>query len=135
MKKIIVVSMIVLMTLLSACSASALDNVGKELEDTFENAASADNKYVLMVKGGYRENNPSLTYEKAFLSFFTAPRWKYFKSEEGQDIVEFAGDCMYQDTAVKARIQFTVDEENGTFEASYLAFNEIPQDSLTLSFN
>ena len=50
--------------LLSACSASTLENAGKELEDTIENAANADNRYVLMVNGGYRENNPDLTYEQ-----------------------------------------------------------------------
>lgn len=133
MKNFIVLTMIAFMMLLSACSASALENVGKELEDTIENAASTDNRYVQMVKGGYRESNPSLTYEKAFSSFFGSPRWKYFESEESEDIVEFAGDCTYQDTAVKARIQFVVDEENGTFEAKYLAFNEIPQNNLTLN--
>lgn len=133
MKNFIVFTIITLMMLLSACSASTLENAGKELEDTIENAANADNRYVLMVKGGYRENNPDLTYEKAFSSFFAVPRQKYFESEESQDIVEFTGDCTYHDTAVKARIQFVVDEENGTFEAKYLAFNEIPQNNLTLN--
>lgn len=133
MKKFIVFTTAAFMMLFSACSGSVLENAGKELEDTIENAASADNKYVLMVRGGYRENNPDLTYEKAFSAFFDAPRWKYFESDEGEDIVEFTGDCTYQEAAVKARIQFKVDEENGTFEAVYLAFNEVPQDALTLN--
>ena len=132
MKKIIAL-LIAILLLLSACSSATLDGAGKELEDTIANATDADNKYVQMVKGGYRADNPNVTYEDAFTSFFGTPRWKYFESEDGQDVVEFTGDCTYQDVPVKARIQFVVDEENGTFEASYLAFNEVPQDALTLA--
>ena len=132
MKKIIALLTAILL-LLSACSSATLDGAGKELEDTIANATDADNKYVQMVKGGYRADNPNVTYEDAFTSFFGTPRWKYFESEGGQDVVEFTGDCTYQDVPVKARIQFVVDEENGTFEASYLAFNEVPQDALTLA--
>lgn len=68
-----------------------------------------------MVKGEYRADAPDVTYEDAFTSFFATPRWKYFESEDGQDVVEFTGDCTYQDVPVKARIQFVVDEENGIF--------------------
>ena len=132
MKKMIAL-LVVIMLLLSACSSATIDGAGKELEDTIANATDADNKYVQMVKGGYRADNPNVTYEDAFTSFFGTPRWKYFESEDGQDVVEFTGDCTYQDVPVKARIQFVVDEENGTFEASYLAFNEVPQDALTLA--
>ena len=131
-KKIIAL-LAAIMLLLSACSSATLDGAGKELEDTIANATDADNKYVQMVKGGYRPDDPDTTYEDAFTAFFGTPRWKYFESEDGQDVVEFTGDCTYQDVPVKARIQFVVDEENGTFEASYLAFNEVPQDALTLA--
>jgi hypothetical protein len=109
-----------------------LDNASKELEDTIANAADSDNKYVLMVRNGYRENDPSITYDTAFSSFFGTPRWNYFKGENGEDVVEFTGDCIYQDVSVKARIQFVVDEENGTFDATYLAVNEVPQNMFLL---
>lgn len=122
-----------IMLLLSACSTATMDGAGKEIEDTITSITDADNKYVQMVKGGYRVDDPSLTYEDAFSAFFGTPRWKYFKGEDGQDVVEFTGDCTYQNVPVKARIQFVVDEENGTFEAAYLAFNEVPQDALTLA--
>lgn len=132
MKKVIAL-LTAIMLLLSACSSATLDGAGKELEDTIANATDADNKYVQMVKGGYRTDDPSVTYETAFSSFFGTPRWKYFKGDNDQDVVEFTGDCIYRDVSVKARIQFIVDEENGTFEATYLAFNEVPQDALTLA--
>lgn len=132
MKKLIAMIMIVIL-LLSACSNATLDGAGKELEDAVANVSDADNRYVQMVKGGYRESAPDLTYEDAFSAFFGTPRWKYFEGENGQDVVEFTGDCIYRDVNVKARIQFIVDEDKGTFEATYLAFNEVPQDALTLA--
>lgn len=133
MKKIFVLCLVAVLLLLSGCSTSTVEGAGKEVEDAITNITDADNKYVQMVKGGYREGNPDLTYDDAFNAFFGTPRWKYFKGEDEQDVVEFTGDCTYQDTPVKARIQFVVDEENGTFEATYLAFNEVPQNMLMLS--
>lgn len=133
MKKLCLLLIAVLLILCSACSNSSLENAGKELGDSVASAVDSNNKYVLMVKNGYRENNPTLTYDKAFSAFFGTPRWKYFKSDKGQDVVEFTGDCTYQDVAVKARMQFVVDEKKGTFEAAYLAFNEVPQNAFILS--
>ena len=134
MIKRIFVILITIMTILStSCSSSAVQSVGKELEDSIANISDSDNKYVLMVKNGYRVDNPDLTYNKAFTDFFATPRWKYFKSDDDLDVVEFTGDCTYRDVAVKARLQFVVDEEKGTFEAVYLTFNEVPQDMFTLA--
>jgi len=132
MKKVTAV-FIAAIIMLSACSSATLDSTGKEVVDAVKSVTDSENQYVLMVKGGYRESDPDLTYDKAFSTFFGTPRWSYFESDEGQDVVEFTGDCTYQEAPVKARIQFVVDEENGTFEATYLAFNEVPQDALTLT--
>lgn len=134
MKKLCLLTLLVaLLALCSACSNASVKNAGEELKDSVANAMDSDNKYVLMVKNGHRENNPDLTYDKAFSSFFGTPRWKYFKGNEGKNVVEFTGDCTYQDAAVKARIQFVVDEKQGTFEATYLALNEVPQNKLILA--
>lgn len=125
--------MVVILLLCAACSETALKNTGKELEDTLADIKDSDNKYIMMVKNGYREDHPELTYEKAFTAFFATPRWKYFEGDEGQKVIEFTGDCTYRDTDVKARVQFVVDEDKGTVEATYLAFNEVPQDAFTLA--
>lgn len=125
--------MVAVLVLCSACSNASIKNAGEELKDSVAGAMDSDNKYVLMVRNGYRANNPNLTYDKAFSAFFGTPRWKYFKGDGGKDVVEFTGDCTYQDAAVKARIQFAVDEKNGSFEAAYLAFNEVPQNRLILN--
>lgn len=131
-KKLIILLLSVAVTV-TGCSATSLENTGKEIKDTIDDFTDSDNKYVKMVKGGYRENNPDLTYGQAFSDFFGTPRWHYFLSDEGDDVVEFTGDCTYQDVAVKARIQFIVDEENGTFEIAYFDLNEVPQNMLTLA--
>lgn len=133
MKKLLPLLIAVILTLCSACSDAALQNAGQEATDVVNNAKDADNKYVLMVMNGYRSDNSDLTYDKAFSAFFGTPRWTYFKGDDDQDVVEFTGDCTYKDVSVKARIQFIVNEEGGTFEATYLAFNDVPQDALTLA--
>lgn len=99
---------------------------------SLDNDYVAEDKYIEIVKNGYNENYPDVTYETAFSAFFDTPRWSYFKSDDELDVVEFTGDCTYRDTSVKARIQFTVDKDNGIFEAVYLAFNEVPQDMFTM---
>lgn len=133
MKKLYLVLLVVLLALCSACSNASVKNAGEEVKDTVAGAMDSNNKYVQMVKNGYRENNPALTYDKAFSAFFGTPRWKYFKGNDGKNVVEFTGDCTYQDAAVKARIQFVVDEKQGTFEVTYLAFNEVPQNKIILA--
>lgn len=132
MRKKIILLMISIMLILSSCSTSRLklDNV---VQNSSNNDNNTDNEYVLMVKKGYNESNPDISYGKAFENFFANPSWKYFKGEESQDVVEFTGDCTYMDVDVKALIQFTIDKENNEFEATYLSLNEVPQNMLTLS--
>lgn len=80
-KKVVSI-MLAMILLLSACSHATLDGAGTELEDAVANLSDAKNEYVQMVKGGYREDNPDLTYETAFSAFFGTPRWKYFTGDD-----------------------------------------------------
>lgn len=123
-------------------------DVAQEVADQTANIVDGQEEHVLMVKNGYPESCPETTYQEAFEKFFSYPTWKYFTgtkegpdedgdgradyTEENIDIVEFTGYCMYQETEVKALIQFTVDKEAGTFTATYLSFNEVPQSTLML---
>ena len=88
---------------------------------------------IQMVTGGYRIDDPEFTYGDAFNSFFSSPHWEFFISEDDEKIVEFTGDCTYRDTPVTACIQFVIYEEDETFEAVWLDFNEVPQDTATLN--
>jgi hypothetical protein len=96
------------------------------------NVKTSDNKYILMVKGGYPLEYPNQTYGNAFSNFFRTPKWSYLESKDGDKVVEFTGDCVYMDVEVKATLQFIVNEDDGTFEAHYLGFNEVPQNKLIL---
>lgn len=117
--------------------------------DQAANIAQAEDEHVLGVKGGTSTAYPGKTFGEAFDSFFTAPTWKYFvgtkegtdedgdgkpdSTEENVGVVEFTGYCTYQDVEVKALVQFTLSGDGETFEASYLSFNEVPQNMLMLS--
>lgn len=89
-----------------------------------------DNKYVNRVKNGHPNNYPNSTYDEAFKKFFGSPTWKYFKSDDGKDVVEFTGTCTYQNVNVKAKQQFILNTAAGTFEAGALSFNDVPQNAL-----
>ena len=137
MKKVFTVPGVILLLCLVLGVAFSLFNSGLfqlSVRPTGDLAAVSDidNRYVRMVINGYRENNPNLTYDIAFSAYFDAPVWRYFRSQSGMDVVEFTGGCIYQNVPVSARIQFTVDEGQGTFEATFLAYNEVPQDARTL---
>lgn len=142
-------SIIIAFALCSSLWACGADAVIDDAVDQVSNVAQADNKNVLAVKGGTNSNYSGVTYGEAFEAFFGLPTWKYFKgtqegpdddgdgkpdyTEENIDVVEFTGTCTYQEVEVKALIQFTLDNENGIFNATYLSFNGVPQSSLMLS--
>ena len=141
-KKIVECMMLALLCLLmTGCNES-------DVTDQITNVVQAEDENVLGVKGGTSSAYPGITYGEAFDNFFGSPTWKYFQGtqkgpdddgdgepdyvEENVDVVEFTGYCTYHDVEVKALIQFTLDNEAGTFEATYLSFNDVPQNNLTL---
>lgn len=136
---------IVLCFSLGACGADAVID---DIVDQTANIVQSENENVLAIKGATNSNYPGVTYGEAFEDFFGLPAWKSFKgTQEGPDddgdgepdytlddvdVVEFTGTCTYQDVEVKALIQFTLDNDEGTFEATYLSFNEVPQSTFVL---
>ena len=121
---------------------------GDDITDQVTNIVQAEDEHIIGVKGGTSEAYPGKTYGEAFENFFASPTWKYFVgtkegadedgdgkpdyTEENVDIVEFTGYCTYQDVEVKALIQFTLSKEDDTFEATYLSFNDVPQNMFML---
>lgn len=136
--------------ILFGCSSagSSVSTAGSDVVDQVVNAVQAENEHVLGVKNGHPNTYPDKTYGKAFEEFFGSPTWKYFVgtkegpdedgngkpdyTEENVDIVEFTGRCSYQNVEVKALIQFTLSKDDDTFEATYLSFNDVPQNMLML---
>ena len=96
------------------------------------NVISAVDPRVQSIKNAVKADY-GVTYEEAFTNYFGNPAWKGFVSDDGKDVVEFTGKCMFQDTRVTALIQFVINNEEETFEAVYLSFNDIPQNKLILA--
>lgn len=101
-------------------------------EEEEENVLTAD-QYIQMVVNGYRVEDPEHTYGEAFDAFFASPQWEFFVSDEDEKVVEFTGDCTYLDAPVTACVQFIINETDNTFEATWLDFNGVPQNTLTLN--
>lgn len=99
--------------------------------------SSSEDSHITLVKGGSPFAYPDRTYGEAFDAFFDSPSWTYFEGTddygESQDIVEFTGKCIYQDVEVEVCLQFILDMDNGSFETSYLSFNDVPQNILMLA--
>lgn len=143
MRRLISILLVITMAVtLCACGAD-------DVTDQVANIVQAEDEHVLGVKGGTPNAYPGKTYGETFDNFFGSPTWKYFVGtkegadedgdgepdyiEENVDIVEFTGYCTYQDVEVKALIQFTLSKDDNTFEATYLSFNDVPQNMLMLS--
>ena len=123
---------LILLTSLSSCGFDSDD-----ISNQAKSIVQADNEYVLGVKGGYPESYPDITYEEAFESFFSNPTWTYFEGSREDDektynVVEFTGNCLYADKEVKALIQFTISDDEKSFEATYFSLNDIPQTNADL---
>lgn len=119
-----------------------------DITDQFANVVQQEDANVLSVKNAVSSEYPGKTWGETFENFFAYPTWKYFKgisegpddnedgvpdyTEDNIDVVEFTGYCTYQGQEVKAEIQFVLDKDNGTFEAEYLAFNDVPQNNFML---
>lgn len=93
----------------------------------------SNNQYVQMVKGGHPYDYPNVTYEEAFESFFSKPKWMYFEADTGQDIVQFEGGCLYYDKEVDVVVQFELDVKESTIEIYAVEMNGIPQNKLFIA--
>lgn len=91
------------------------------------------NKYIGMVKNGSPELYPNITYGEAFEAFFDNCEWKYFTSEDGKNVVEFHGSCMYAGDRVTMLVQFVVNETDGSFEVWTAAIDGEEQSMLVYS--
>ena len=91
-------------------------------------------KYIAMVRGGYPESyaDYDVEYGKVFNYFFKDGEWEYFVSDEDKKIVEFNGKCTYNDEEADAKLQFTIDNDEEGFMASYASINGVKYDGSEL---
>ena len=85
-----------------------------------------------MVKNA-KNSSYGVTYGKAFDSFFSNTKWRYFESTEGLDVVEFQGKFYYDNSPATAKIQFIVNVSEGTFTVYHLSINDVDQSKLMLA--
>lgn len=97
------------------------------------NKSQEEDIHVKAVRQGSPKAYPNIKYGDAFGEFFDEANWRYFKAKKGQDIVEFTGYCTYKESRVKARLQFVVDMDNGSFTQGALSFNDVPQEDTITS--
>ena len=107
--------------LVTGCSGRKNQDSGSEQSDGQQatigeaKTSTEEDSHVLMVKNGCPSNYPDSPYGQVFEKYFENPSWGYFqaKDEKGNivDIVEFTGDCEFENADYKAQIQFTVDDK------------------------
>lgn len=69
------------------------------------------------------EGAGGITYNQAYDEFFGSADWKHFVSDDNVDVVEFSGECSYNDKPGMIYIQFQLDK-NDKIDKYYVQFNE-----------
>lgn len=124
----------ILAVLLAAAIAfSSVPKASVEASSFVEDIAkilSSDEEEINYVKNASPEAYPTISFGEAFDEFFANPRWTSFISDDESHVVEFKGDCLYVEQRVTARIQYTLDLDNGTFEPTYVGLNNVSMSML-----
>ena len=119
---------LLLMPLTSCTVEQGLQTVA----DHANSLSTSDSKKVKLVREWYLADfSGSITVGQALNSFLGNPIWQYFMADSGERVVQCNGTCTYNNKQVEAKIQFIVDEDEGTFEVGALAFNDLEQNLLT----
>lgn len=95
-----------------------------------------ESEEVTRVKNGhflnYSEDDGYTDIGTAFENYFSDTSWESFTSEEGMEIVEFNGICMYYDEETNCSIQFELDDDGG-FDIYAMEFNDVPQNRIMIN--
>lgn len=83
-----------------------------------------EDKYVQLVRNGNLNMAENVPIGKAFDQFFNNGKWKSFMSENDERIVEFNGECLWNNNPATCCVQFRILNDN-TFEVAYLDINGV----------
>ena len=86
--------------------------------------------YITTVKNT-KNSSYGITYGKAFEAFFTNTSWRYFYSSDGQNVVEFKGNCYYSGSPATVKVQFVV--TSTTLTVYYMDIDGEPQSKLAMA--
>lgn len=70
------------------------------------------------VRNGHFYSHPDVTVGSAFKKFFVNGKWNAFTSTEGDQVVEFSGDCTWYDEPAKLTVQFII--KGNEFEMGHM---------------
>ena len=87
-------------------------------------AGCGDDKYVQTVKNGSLDIAKGVPIGKAFDQFFSNEKWESFVSENNERIVEFNGECRWNNNPATCCVQFRILNDS-RFEVSYLDINGV----------
>ena len=87
-------------------------------------AGCGDDKYVQTVKNGSLDMAKGVPIDKAFDQFFSNEKWESFISENNERIVEFNGECRWNNNPATCCVQFRILNDS-RFEVSYLDINGV----------
>ncbi len=133
MKKILtLVALASMMCLVTACGSSEKTTTTVAAEESDEMESQNDNvademqagwlasfdERVDYVRNGHPTWIPEVTYAEAYESFYANPKWRAFDSTENKSVVEFSGECTYDDEPAEVYIQFQLNDDD-TFTFSY----------------
>lgn len=134
MKKVMGSILLSAILLAAGCSKDdvdeAVNKADKKVKEEVAVATTKDHEHVQQIKTAKLPDYEKVTIEEAFHKFFKNPKWKYFVSEDHEEIVEFTGNCVYQEQEVKAKIQFVLNKGDQTFKLKAMALNDIAQNEL-----
>ncbi len=108
-----------LLTLMAAvlfCGCSTGAALQNDVESLF------DDKYVSTVKQGYLQMAPNRAIGEAFGNFFGNPKWRSFESTDHQRVVEFTGQCTWDNKPADCKMQFVFKDET-EFETGAVSIN------------
>jgi len=88
---------------------------------------------VNMVKTGSLSSCPNHTLEEMVDGFFGAPSWESGTSDNGMKFVNVSGDMTFSGKEVTGTLQFTISDNNKTFQYRAFEINEIPQNNVMAS--
>lgn len=83
-----------------------------------------NDKYVEQVRSGTMDMAPNVEVGRAFDNFFSNGKWKSFMSKQNERIVEFNGECTWNDRSAALMVQFKVDK-TASFEMGAMEINGV----------
>ena len=96
----------------------------------FTGCGESYDKNVMTVRNGAVYAYTDVPIGKAFDYFFSDGKWKSFKTDDKETVVEFNGNCTWYNSPAKIKIQFILDGEE--FQVNYVGINGVDLDTIEI---